>query len=273
MTGCHLFGFWLCMLVSWNVPFGPDREDLRYHELRDCLKVYFSRKTPKSAVLFQELAPKIIAEHEASGVTYPGLAPVDEECWQFLSARQFFAKVGRRTNLNRFLGSIEAAGFNLPQWHTDLLERSVCALEKDMLKGSAFMSRFSLKAGQAEQVTDGGNSTSCKRLQLEDVRCQMAPEGLCVHRPRFCAAWKKRARVPRELFGAECGGAYDSCVPFPISLAVCRAGLCGDRGSIGGATVVIIRLLCPNFAEAGAGIGRCFSAGCFGECHAGICHE
>lgn len=98
-------------------------------------------------MIFQELAPKIIAEHEAAGVTYLGVDPVDEECWEFLSARQFFAKVGRRTNLNRFCGSLEAAEFNLPQWRTDLLERSVCALEKGHVEGRCLHVSLQLEAG------------------------------------------------------------------------------------------------------------------------------
>ena len=26
-----LFGFWLCMLISWNLPFGPNKDSMRLH--------------------------------------------------------------------------------------------------------------------------------------------------------------------------------------------------------------------------------------------------
>jgi hypothetical protein len=76
---CHLFGFWLCMLISWNLPFGPDKDDMRYCQLRAAMQAYFKHNTPRTAVLFQELAPLIIQEHEQSGVAYPGIEDVDVE--------------------------------------------------------------------------------------------------------------------------------------------------------------------------------------------------
>lgn len=84
-----------------------------------------------------------------------------------MSGRQFFCKVGRRTNLNRFCGSLEAAEFNLKNWTTDLMERTYVALECDMLKGKAFLQHFDLRPGAAENVESGG-STSAKRLSMED---------------------------------------------------------------------------------------------------------
>lgn len=167
---CNLFGFWLCMLISWNLPFGPDRDDLRYCQIRAAMTAYFKHNTSRSAVLFQEMAPMIIQEHEQAGIAYPGDGPVDELCWKFLSSRQHFAKVGRRTNLNRFCGSLETAEFNLPHWTTDLMERTYVALEQDMLKGKAFLNHFKLKAGLAETVTEEGGPTSSKRLTMEDSR-------------------------------------------------------------------------------------------------------
>jgi hypothetical protein len=165
---CNLYHFWLLMLVSWNLPFGPDKDDLRYHQLRDAMKSYFKKNTARTAVLFQELCPHIIDEHMKAGVSYPGSQDVDLECWDYIASRQFFAKVGRRTNLNRFCGSIESAEFNLPNWTTDLLERTVVSLECDFLRGNAFLNKFSLRPGEAEQVSEGGGSTSTSRLQIED---------------------------------------------------------------------------------------------------------
>ena len=33
-----LFSFWLCMLISWNLPFGPQRDDMRFSEMREGLR-------------------------------------------------------------------------------------------------------------------------------------------------------------------------------------------------------------------------------------------
>jgi hypothetical protein len=163
-----MFQMWLMMLVSWNVPFGPDRDDYRYLQIRDTLKSYFARNDHRSAVLFQEYCPTILAEHEAAGISHPdGDLPADQALWNFLSARQHFAKVGRRVDLNRFCGSLEAAETNMPTWTTDLFERTLVALEHDFLKGRAFLNRIKVKAGPAETVTEEGGSTSVRRVLME----------------------------------------------------------------------------------------------------------
>lgn len=164
----NLWQYWLLMLISFNLPFGPDRDDYRYHQMRDAMKAYFATHCARDAYLYQSLSASIIAEHERAGVQYQGLQAPDEECWAFLAEMQHFAKVGRRTNLNRFMGSVEAAQANVPNWHTDLFERTWVCLSLDFLRGQKFLTRFKLRPGAAEEVPEGGGTTSSAKMSIED---------------------------------------------------------------------------------------------------------
>ncbi len=155
LQGCSLKKFWLCMVVSFKVPFGPDRDDYRYHQIRSTVKAYFRSHDITTAYLFQQMCPAILEEHHKAGITYPGEMSAEQECWDMLSSRSHFAKVGRRVNLNRFLGSVEAAEFNLGYWTTDLFERTLVCLEMGFLKGAKFMHKFGLVAGDSEEVPEG----------------------------------------------------------------------------------------------------------------------
>jgi hypothetical protein len=170
LSDCRLKQFWLLMLISWNLPFGPDRDDQRYLQMRDAMKSYFRRYTKDDAVLFRELAASIISQHSKAGIMYPGEEESMTECWKYLEKRAHFAKVGRRTNLNRFMGSVETAEYNLPNWSTDLMERLFVSLECDFLTGRSFLKKLKLVTGAAEEVGEGGATTSTHRLTVEECK-------------------------------------------------------------------------------------------------------
>ena len=72
-----------------------------------------------------------------------------------------------RVNLNRFLGTLHQAGQSLRTWHIECWERTFLALECDMLKGKKFETLV-IKAGQADNIKEGNNSTSSARLAIDD---------------------------------------------------------------------------------------------------------
>lgn len=162
------FSLWLLCMVSWNLPFGPDRTDERRHQISDAMKSLFATETLGSCDLFQAMAPAMLADLAAMNVELPGQDSPENELWAWLAERDIFRRSGRRAELNRFMGSLETAQYNVLFWHVDLFERTFVALECDMLRGQGMQQKLVLKCGEAERVGEGGGSTSAARLTLED---------------------------------------------------------------------------------------------------------
>ena len=164
ISDCGVKGLWLLMLVSWNLPWGWEREALRLQELRDSMKELFSLFNARNCCLFLELVSEIIEDHEMADIIYPGEADPDLECWHQVHARVCLQKFGRRTTMCRFLGSLTTAKEMLPRWGEDKFIRTYLAVEKDMLKGGKLMT--SISVGPADAVTEGGGSTAPHRVGI-----------------------------------------------------------------------------------------------------------
>lgn len=166
LKSAGLFQLWLLLLVSWNMVYGPDDDNLRLHQLREAMESCFKKHTPRSCPLFLELAPEMLKNLEEHGVQFSGEEDAETELWKWLEKRQKFVKAGRKTNLNRFQGSVTTAQRSLPYWWVDAFERVYTCLELDMMKGRQFMQRLVLRSGPAEEVGETG-STNPKKLTIE----------------------------------------------------------------------------------------------------------
>merc|ERR1711884_699316 len=58
---CGLYNFWLCMAVSWNLVFGPDRNHQRKHELSGALKALYRKVRCVDCPLFMANSVGIVA--------------------------------------------------------------------------------------------------------------------------------------------------------------------------------------------------------------------
>ena len=64
-----LSGFIICMMVTWNSEFGPDKEHGRRQQRKECLLTYMSMNTPESAVLFKAHHGRLVQCFKRKGYT------------------------------------------------------------------------------------------------------------------------------------------------------------------------------------------------------------
>ena len=158
----------LCMLVSWNLPYGPDKDHYRKGQLDDALSATFVDSSAAASPLFMKHCSGIIDALARNGVELPGEASPEEEAWQLMQQRKLGRTAGYRVNLCRFCGSLAKAIKETQWWEVDAYIRTYLALETDMLGNAALIRKLRLKVGAAEAVEEGGGSTAAARLTLED---------------------------------------------------------------------------------------------------------
>ena len=144
----------LLMVVSMNLPFGPYKEDWRFHQIRDHMKHNFAKNTARTQPLFQALANHIIAAYEALGHFFSEDSEKDVQAWNLLKDRAWFSKQGRRITLCRFLAFISGLKHHLPEWALHLWERTYVALEEDYFKNKS-LQRLIIKPTRSEAMQDG----------------------------------------------------------------------------------------------------------------------
>ena len=57
---CNLYSLMLLGVISWNVPFGPDKEDQRFLQIKGHMAWVFENCQPTDLLLFQALLPRIL---------------------------------------------------------------------------------------------------------------------------------------------------------------------------------------------------------------------
>ena len=160
--------FWMCMLISWNLRDGPDKDGLRDMQLRATMEHVFETENEKTCALFQEFVHDIYSDKVEAGEVFDGDDSIDRQVWMYLSERYKYRKAGMRCNMSRFLGSLHTAKAALCDWHEDAFERTFCALECDMLHGKA-LEKVVLHGAAGAGGDDGAvGSTTKNRVTLED---------------------------------------------------------------------------------------------------------
>ena len=157
-SGCK--PLWLLGLVTLNLPWSWDNEEIRLAELKDTMRNCFEVHTAQSCTLFQDVVDDIIQEHREAGIFYEGELEPEAECFEFVKKRCAFSKTGRRATMGRFLSSIDCHEEAMPHWSTDRFATTYMAIEKDMLRGSAVMSAIKVTGGIADETPEGGGTLS-----------------------------------------------------------------------------------------------------------------
>ena len=169
MKGVGAFNFVLLYLITLNLEHGPDAEEMRYWQLRECMAACFKNLSPEECPLFEDMAPQMVLELEAGDVvTFPRVDRVENELWDWMKGRASFAKLGRRTSMCRFGGALAGMKRVKPLWTVQLFERTFCSIELDFLKGTKFLKRLTLQPGAAEGVDGVAGPTDPTRVQIDD---------------------------------------------------------------------------------------------------------
>lgn len=151
---------WILMVVWCNMPHGPrEGEDLRLHQMKECLEHMYSGSRPSENPLFGAFCARIKACLDALGVVLAGSNSQEEEIWEWLRSRAAFGKGGRRVSMCRFLSTLAACKDHSGYWAVDEFERTYCCLEMDFL-GSRKLGAMVLKRDAAEAAEGGERACS-----------------------------------------------------------------------------------------------------------------
>ena len=89
--------------------------------------------------------------------------------WQAVTQRAEQGRKGRKVCLARFLGGFNACADVTDDWYMQLLERTVCGLNEDFLKGKRFTEAV-VKAGPVEMGTAEGSTKAVVNADLKMMR-------------------------------------------------------------------------------------------------------
>ena len=184
-----MYNFYMCMSVSWNLVFGPDKNHERKHQLSSALKALYAKATPGTTPLFMAKVAGIIACLKRNGHQFDNETPEFEQAWAILAKRPFAVSEGERVTLARVCATVHACNKRTPWWEVEAFERSYLALETGVMKGRAAV-KLTIAPGPAEEVAEGGRSTNPALMSLED-RASM----------RVCANAVAHSAVMLELEG------------------------------------------------------------------------
>ena len=157
LRGSQLRPFWLMMLISFNLPHGPDRTGERGMQLAEAARDLFSTVEPNKCPRWQELAPRMLEGLGESGIELPGVDDPEVELWSYLKSRPWVGRTGERCNMNRFMSSLTAAKEHLPMWWIHLFERLFMCLEMDFMKSNRGVDRL-VKLKMDHKLEDDGEN-------------------------------------------------------------------------------------------------------------------
>lgn len=162
-----LFEFWCLLLITFNLEHGPHRDQGRRNQLRDGLAKLFETRSPEQCPLFEQMSPEMAQDLEEAGILqFSGEESREATLWEWLKSRSRHGPMGRRVSMCRFGGMQHAAMSQRPYWTVNLFERTLLALEQDMLRGKKFEAKLTLKAKHVEGAS--GSTTNPTHLQLDD---------------------------------------------------------------------------------------------------------
>jgi len=175
------YQFWLLLMVSINMPYGPNNTEERLDQFRNKCKE-LSGTNPRTNALFMARSADAIMDLSLAGVEMPGEKDKDLELWDYWVARGHFRRDGYRCNLNRFQGGFVRVAKELQNWSLDLFEAEHVAIEMDMLKSKALMRHY-LEMDAKDTVVPGEEGAMLKTsVNIEDKQLRKCADNAIIIR-------------------------------------------------------------------------------------------
>ena len=168
----------LIMLVSHNLPFGPEDDSARFVQIRAHMRECYASERPSNMPVFQLMASRIADALQASGVAFPAEGSREDHCWGYLRQRTKYATMGTRVSLQGFLGGLHSLISRLPDWWIDCWERTYVAIEEDFLRGKSFNAKL-VRPTRHDEVTEGGGQTRSRTINMEVKLLRACCENAC----------------------------------------------------------------------------------------------
>ena len=161
--------FWVCMCVSWNMPFGKLKDTQEnMHQLAEALDFLYNNRTPETTPLFQDRLPGIVACMRRNKVQLSGDQTLEQEVWDKLRERVFHSNDRMRANFGRLCATLHTAAKKSPWWEVHEFERLWLAYSCDMLASKQVLKNIPMKLGDGELVKEEGSSTSASVVTFHD---------------------------------------------------------------------------------------------------------
>lgn len=142
----------LLMLICFNLPHGPDKDEgMRFTQLQDSLEHLFRTMAPGACPLFESLAPAMLQDLGSAVPLLPGASP-GESLWAFLGDKAKFPRKGYKVNLCRFMAFIREAASFLPEWSVWRFRAEYLALEMDFFQGKQFKQNLIVRQSLVNEV-------------------------------------------------------------------------------------------------------------------------
>ena len=93
-------------MISANAMHGPDRDDMRYHQVRDAMRGAYKHLDEKTPA-FASAAAKIYDDLKRTRHEWAGEKRIETEVWEYCKSQESFTSKGYQLNLNRFMGVVE----------------------------------------------------------------------------------------------------------------------------------------------------------------------
>lgn len=149
LSATGLYGFFIVAVCAFNLPWGPDRDEFRYQQIREAVIKMHSNRQPWQMPIFQAMAPKLLQDLRRQGVELPHIESEEAELWQYMKERAFNVREGRRISMCRFLGAVEGAERAVERWYVDTYETLLVSLETDLFK-KVDLAKVWLRRGEAD---------------------------------------------------------------------------------------------------------------------------
>ena len=88
LQSAQLFDFLILMMVTFNLPHGPDNNDVRWNQILGVEDALAQRHNARSCVLFQAHVVDMINELRETGTELPGEKDADLEVWDLWLRRR-----------------------------------------------------------------------------------------------------------------------------------------------------------------------------------------
>ena len=165
LKAAQLKGLWATMAVSWNLRFGLQEEESRNAGLNDCMEVLYNRYDETLPVFVNHL-PRLTNMFRSLSYSFDSGKSTDRQVWEWCKELNN-RPMGSKLVMARFESSLTVAMKKKSHLPLDCWERTCLAIEKDVVTGSQFVARARRAIGEAEEVKEGGGSTSVARVTME----------------------------------------------------------------------------------------------------------
>ena len=113
----------LCMIMSWNLPFGPRREYQRCHALSEAVQDLYLNKSMHEVPLFMAKVEGIVQCFKRNGFRLDGDDPEEQQAWELMAKRPWQAMRASRITMGRFCASLHGCKTQQPWWEVHEFER------------------------------------------------------------------------------------------------------------------------------------------------------